>query len=255
MSTSFTAARPVRRPRLYEEIAARVVEFILDHDIPVGGRLPPEGEIARSLSVSRPAVREAMVALETAGIVLARSGGGVYVLRRPRRGAALPWARRGDPGPGPREQLRARRLLEPELAAEAARVATAEQVEELDRLARAVSAAAAASLPFADEAVEFHIMLAQAAGIAPLADVLPGLLNSPRHEMWRLLRTRSETDEQCSARTGFRQALVAALRARDADTARRLMAAHLDAVAAFCFGGAETDEASSPSSRTVPAAS
>lgn len=238
MSPSFTTDAPVRPRRLYEEIAARVAAFILDHDIPVGGRLPAEGEIARSLGVSRPAVREAIVALETAGIVLARSGGGLFVLRRPRRGAPLPWARRGDPGPGPREQLRARRLVEPEIAAEAARVASEAQIEALDRAARGIAAAAAAGLPFAEEAVEWHIALAEAAGVAPLSDLMPRLLDSAQHAMWRTIRARSETDEQCSARTGMRERLVAALRARDPDAARRLMREHLDAVAAAAFGEA-----------------
>lgn len=236
MVRAFTATAPVRRPRLYEEIAAQVSAFIIDHAIPVGARLPAEGEIARSLGVSRPAVREAIVALETAGIVLARSGGGLFVLRRPRRGAPLPWARRGDPGPGPREQLRARRLVEPEIAAEAARVATPAQIDALDQAARTIAAAAAAGLPFAEDAVEWHVALADAAGIAPLADLMPRLLDSTQHAMWRTIRARSETDEQCSARTGMRERLVAALRARDAAGARRLMAEHLAAVEAFAFG-------------------
>lgn len=239
MSLTFPATAPVRRLRLYEEIAARVSAYILDHDLPVGGRLPPEAEIARSLKVSRPAVREAIVALETAGIVIARSGGGLFVLRRPRRGAPLPWARRGDPGPGPREQLRARRLVEPEIAAEAARAARPEQIERLDEAARTIAAAAAAGLPFAEEAVEWHIALAQAAGVAPLADLMPRLLDSTQHAMWRIIRARSETDEQCAARTGMRERLVAALRARDAEAGRRIMLEHLDAVAAAVFGEAE----------------
>ncbi|MGK7871192.1 FadR/GntR family transcriptional regulator [Falsiroseomonas sp. E2-1-a20] len=239
MLRPFPSAAPVRRLRLYEEIAARVAAYILDHGIAVGGRLPAEGEIARSLGVSRPAVREAIVALETAGIVIARSGGGLFVLRRPRRGAPLPWARRGDPGPGPREQLRARRLIEPEIAAEAARVATPAQIDELDAQARAIAAAANAGLPFAEEAVEWHIALAEAAGVAPLADFLPRLLDSAHHAMWRTIRAKSETDEQCSARTGFRERLVAALRSRDAEAARRHMQEHLDAAAAATFGSSE----------------
>jgi DNA-binding FadR family transcriptional regulator len=236
MSETFPAVAPVRPRRLYEEIAARIAAFILDRAIPVGGRLPAESEIARSLGVSRPAVREAIVALETAGIVIARNGGGLFVLRRPRRGAPLPWARRGDPGPGPREQLRARQLVEPELAAEAARVATPAQIERLDQQARAIAAAAAAGLPFAEEGVEWHIALAEVAGIGPLAELMPKLLDSTHHAMWRTIRAKSETDEQCAARTGLRERLVAALRARDPDAARRIMREHLAAIEALVFG-------------------
>ncbi len=236
MSETFPADAPVRSRRLYEEIAARISAFILDRAIPVGGRLPAESEIARSLGVSRPAVREAIVALETAGIVIARNGGGLFVLRRPRRGAPLPWARRGDPGPGPREQLRARQLVEPEIAAEAARVATPAQIERLDQQARAIAAAAAAGLPFAEEGVEWHIALAEVAGIGPLTELMPRLLDSTHHAMWRTIRAKSETDEQCAARTGLRERLVAALRARDPEAARRIMREHLAAIEAVVFG-------------------
>jgi DNA-binding FadR family transcriptional regulator len=236
MSDLFTSPSPVRRLRLYEEIAALLSALILDRDIPVGGRLPAETQIARSLGVSRPAVREAIVALETAGIVIARSGGGLFVLRRPRRGAGLPWARRGDPGPGPREQLRARQLVEPEIAAEAARVATPARIAALDQAARAIAAAAAAGLPFAEEAVEWHVTLAEAAGLAPLAELMPKLLDSTHHAMWRTIRLKAETDEQCAARTGIRERLVGALRARDPDAARRIMREHLDAIEAAVFG-------------------
>jgi len=240
MSETFPPDVLVRPRRLYEEIAARISAFILDRGIPVGGRLPAEGEIARSLGVSRPAVREAIVALETAGIVIARSGGGLFVLRRPRRGAALPWARRGDPGPGPREQLRARQLVEPEIAAEAARVATPAQVERLDQAARAIAAAAAAGLPFAEEGVEWHIALAEVAGSGPLVELMPRLLDSAEHAMWRTIRAKSETDEQCAARTGLRERLVAAIRARDPDAARRIMREHLAAIEALVFGAEGT---------------
>jgi DNA-binding FadR family transcriptional regulator len=236
MSDLLASAAPVRRPRLYEEIAARLSALILDGGIPVGGRLPAEAEIARRLGVSRPAVREAIVALETAGIVIARSGGGLFVLRRPRRGAALSFGQRGDPGPGPREQLRARQLVEPEIAAEAARVASPARIEALDQAARAIAAAAAAGLPFAEDAVEWHVALAEAAGIAPLAELMPKLLDSTHHAMWRTIRARSETDERCAARTGVRERLVGALRVRDAEAARRIMREHLDAVAAAVFG-------------------
>ncbi len=240
MSETFPADAPVRSRRLYEEIAARISAFILDRAIPVGSRLPAEGEIARSLGVSRPAVREAIVALETAGIVIARNGGGLFVLRRPRRGAPLPWARRGDPGPGPREQLRARQLVEPEIAAEAARVATPAQIERLDQAARAIAAAAAAGLPFAEEGVEWHIALAEVAGIGPLIELMPKLLDSTHHAMWRTIRAKSETDEQCAARTGLRERLVAALRARDPEAARRIMREHLAAIEAVVFGAEGT---------------
>ena len=42
--------------------------------------LPPERELAKQLEVSRPTVREAMIALEISGMVEVRVGSGIYVL-------------------------------------------------------------------------------------------------------------------------------------------------------------------------------
>ncbi len=45
-----------------------------------GQRLPPERDLARQLGVSRPSVREALIALEVEGLVEVRIGSGIYVL-------------------------------------------------------------------------------------------------------------------------------------------------------------------------------
>ena len=50
-----------------------------------GDRLPPERELAQQLGVSRPSVREAMIALETAGVIEVRTGSGTYVAGSRRR--------------------------------------------------------------------------------------------------------------------------------------------------------------------------
>ncbi len=68
------SARPTRRDRAIErgEYAA-------------GARLPPERDLAKQLGVSRPSVREALIALEVEGYVEVRIGSGVYVWAPPHR--------------------------------------------------------------------------------------------------------------------------------------------------------------------------
>jgi DNA-binding FadR family transcriptional regulator len=226
----------IRIQRLYEQVAGRVVEMIHDTPLAVGDRLPSEFEIARMFGVSRLPVREAMVALETAGIVTVRSGDGTFVTRRPDRRSRLPWTRDSEPDPGPVEQFRARRLLEPVLAAEAARSATHEQVAALDRIAQDIARAVEANKPIAQLAVDFHAALAEASGVALLAQLMPQLLDSPRHGMWATLRTRTEVKEYSAESTRFRRNLVEALRKRDATRARELVQRHLDAVGLRYFG-------------------
>jgi hypothetical protein len=81
--------------------------------------------------VSRPSVREALIALEVEGWVEVRTGSGVYVLDRSHRAAApvapTEW--------GPLELIRARRVVEGETAAIAA---AARKRKDVDAMARAI---------------------------------------------------------------------------------------------------------------------
>ena len=53
--------------RLYRQIADQLRQLIDDGEYPVGSRLPTERELAEQLGVSRPTVREALIALEVEG--------------------------------------------------------------------------------------------------------------------------------------------------------------------------------------------
>ena len=65
--------------RLYRQIADQLRLLIESGEFPAGARLPPERDLALKLGVSRPSVREALIALEVEGWVEVRMGSGVYV--------------------------------------------------------------------------------------------------------------------------------------------------------------------------------
>src|SRR5690606_36534344 len=65
--------------RLYQRVAERLAEVIASGEYPVGSRLPAERKLAERFNVSRPTVREAIIALELAGCVEVKGGSGVYV--------------------------------------------------------------------------------------------------------------------------------------------------------------------------------
>ena len=60
--------------RLYRQIADQIRTLIGSGQYPLGARLPPERDLARQLGVSRPSVREALIALEVEGLVEVRIG-------------------------------------------------------------------------------------------------------------------------------------------------------------------------------------
>src|SRR5690349_9673965 len=68
---------------LAAQIYSRVVEAILRGDFGPSGKLPAESELAASLGVSRPTVREALSRLRADGVIASRRGAGSHVLRAP----------------------------------------------------------------------------------------------------------------------------------------------------------------------------
>ena len=87
--TDFLVPLQIVEPqRLYRQIAEQLRALIAKGEFAVGARLPAERDLAKQLGVSRPSVREALIALEVEGWVEVRTGSGVYVLDRSQRAAA-----------------------------------------------------------------------------------------------------------------------------------------------------------------------
>jgi DNA-binding FadR family transcriptional regulator len=114
--------------RLYQQIADRIAAAIKQGKFGVGARLPAERELADQFEVSRPTVREALIALEIAGLVEVRTGSGAYVSPRARSKASSKGADK-DAGPSAFEIIEARRAIEPSIAAQAAMRATKEDIK------------------------------------------------------------------------------------------------------------------------------
>jgi DNA-binding FadR family transcriptional regulator len=116
--------------RLYQQVADHLRQLIDEGEYPVGSRLPAERELAVRLGVSRPTVREALIALEVQGRLRIRVGSGIYVTAA-RSTTASPGR---EPIEGPFEVLRARAFVESAVAEEAARRATDADVARLDAI-------------------------------------------------------------------------------------------------------------------------
>jgi DNA-binding FadR family transcriptional regulator len=116
--------------RLYRQIADQLRQLIDHGEYPVGSRLPTERELAEIFGVSRPTVREALIALEVEGLLKIRVGSGIYVnARQPSEACPVP-----TPIEGPFEVLRARAFVESAVAEEAARRAKPTDIARLDAI-------------------------------------------------------------------------------------------------------------------------
>jgi DNA-binding FadR family transcriptional regulator len=70
---------PIVRESVAEAVARRILDMVTSRALKPGDQLPPERDLAESLGVSRPSVREAIRGLSILGVVRSRQGGGAYI--------------------------------------------------------------------------------------------------------------------------------------------------------------------------------
>ncbi|MBK6395273.1 MAG: FadR family transcriptional regulator [Betaproteobacteria bacterium] len=216
----------VEPQRLYRSIADQIAALIDRGEYPAGARLPAERELARELGVSRTSVREAIISLEIAGKVEVRVGNGIFV--RP-HAAGLP--REDDDGPGPFDLLAARRMIEGEIAAAAAKLAKRPDLKALRAMLDEMRDADDdfARRDTADR--EFHLRIAEITRNGALAHVVAALWEQRRGELWTRIEKHFHTPELRARTIEDHAAIVDALEAGDPDAARAAMQRHLARVA------------------------
>lgn len=149
--------------RQYRQVADQILALVAAQGLGPGARLPSERDMAEQFSVSRPSLREALIALEVEGHVEIRMGSGIYV------GARAPGTRAAYlDTEGPLEILQARCILESAIAEEAARHVSAALIDRLDHNLRDM-AEAVHDTPLAIVLDgQFHIAVASGVGNAVL---------------------------------------------------------------------------------------
>ena len=213
--------------RLYEQISQKLAKAIGDGKYEVGQRLPSERELAQTFGVSRPTVREAIIALELDSLVEVRLGSGVYVTNsRP------PGGTEGAKDIGPFELLEARRIIEGEAAALAALRIDDDQLRKLSALiAEMRDDNKHNEILMSEEADRrFHELIAsstQNSGIIAAVQMLwDARARSPQSHLMddksRARGLKPPIDEHA--------AIVRALKKRDPDAARAAMHEHITRV-------------------------
>ena len=210
--------------RLYQFLARKLIAMIASGQYAVGDRLPAERDLAIEHDVSRPTVREAIIALEVQGLVEVRVGSGAYVVRPP--------GKRDIPGFNITafELTEARLVFEGEAAALAAAEIADDELDTLDALVRQIADENQREGGTEQADREFHLAVARATRNTAIFNTIEGL--------WALRSTSPESALlHAKARTANikpvvaeHQAIVAALRARDPAAARAAMRTHLSAV-------------------------
>ncbi|WP_461425080.1 FadR/GntR family transcriptional regulator [Gymnodinialimonas sp.] len=210
----------------------RLRTWIAGSGLARGGRLPPERSLSAQLGLTRTELRNALLVLETEGMLERHVGRGTFLAKtlRPSRAGKGIEAAVADlsESTGPVEAMTARLVLEPEIAQMAALNATPKQLRALRDMAQAMRDAPTWD---AYEALDhdFHNAIAEAAGNAML-QALFAILNAVRQVVvWRKLATADRAPDPDYHSFAEHDAILAALEARDGPGAASAMRAHLDA--------------------------
>ncbi len=221
----------VEPQRLYRQIAEQLRALMAGGEFEAGARLPAERDLAKQLGVSRPSVREALIALEVEGWVEVRTGSGVYVQDRSVRDRLAKQAQATQPALnewGPLELIRARRMVEGETAAMAAVQAKRKDVSAMKEAIESMQADADKGVMPLDGDRAFHTAIVQACDNAVLIETVQGFWDSRRGPLFERLGNHFETLTSWQSAIAEHQAVLAAIKTHDAGAARSAMHAHMD---------------------------
>lgn len=216
-----------------QDDALEMLLQLLDQTAPaVGDRIPPERELAERIGCSRQTIRAAMHRLRAQGQVWQHVGKGSFrgnaPVAQPVQEAVL------IDVTSPADLMEARLLLEPQIAAKAALVATPDDLRHLRRCLDA-GRAAQGRHDCEQQDSAFHHAIARAAGNPVLAGVLRHLSDARRRLPWqrewdRIYRRIGEQEFR-GLHSDQHQQIVDAIAGRDGPRARDLMHAHLQTIA------------------------
>lgn len=214
----------VTRPTLSDALTERMLELIRTGGHRPGDRLPSTRELSQRFAVTTPTLREALRRLEATGAIEMRHGSGIYV------GPAI--ERLVLPNPNMREMrggqllelLDARIVIEPPLAAMAARRARGDDLAALERvLGEAATHLRGEDAELHEANMTFHRATARLAGNSVLHEVVDSLLTVHGAEQREILQIFDDRRRDHEEHRAILQAIVAG----DAAAAEDRMRAHL----------------------------
>lgn len=215
----------VQTGRLYQRVAEQLAKVIASGEYPIGSRLPAERKLAERFEVSRPTIREAIIALELAGCVEVKGGSGVYVTSG--RSEDLP---KSDVDIGPFEILEARLMFESEAAGLAAKMATDQEIEDL-RVALQSMIKENEQEQVSENADEiFHLLIARATHNEAIVSVCKHLWSLRNHSSVSARILEKVRQAGSRPRIGEHQEIFDAIASRNEEAARDAMRDHLSRV-------------------------
>ena len=215
--------KQVEPRRLYQQIADQIRELIQQGGFDTGTRLPPERDLAQQLGVSRPSLREALIALDVEGSVEIRSGSGVYVSapaeRPPKATAAL--------GESPSELMQARAAFEGSVVMLACAHVTEPALQRLRDIVKGMRSEVVKRRMPIDHDRQFHLAIAEMSGNSVMVRIVAELFDERHSPISAKLSSRYENARTWNLALKEHEAILRAIEARDPLAAQSAMRTHL----------------------------
>ncbi len=232
MNNTLTLLSPVKKRKVHEDIAAQFEALIASGALREGDTLPAERELMEMFSVGRPAVREALLALERSGLLRLSNGERARV-SRPTTASVVDGLSASvrvvmAQDEGMRNFQAARTMFEVTLVRHAAQHATPEQIKCLSAALKRNHEAMGKLSEFEKTDVAFHYEIALIVGnplFSGMHEALVGWLTEQRRVSLRDAAADQEAYD-------YHLAIFDAIAAHDADRAEAAMRQHLDSVVA-----------------------
>jgi DNA-binding FadR family transcriptional regulator len=224
--------------RLYARISREIGRKIMAGVYPVGERLPAERVLAQTYGVSRPTVREAIIALEVDQLVEVRMGSGVFVTATAPKGGV-----RVETDMGPFELLEARRAIEGETCALAAQRISDDDLDQLRQLLTVMGDVRPENLESCEKAdYAFHLCIARASqngGLVASVDMLwKARDRSPQYQLMSAKAHAAGVFPRLKEHVAILDALIA----HDPARARQAMRRHISRVLEEFMAATEVHE-------------
>lgn len=232
---SFSAVVPPRRARLSDTIAEQIEGLIASGALKAGDNLPPERDLSKQLDVSRPSLREALLVLESRGLLQARRGGGYCVTDVTGPVITDPLVHLLQRHPSAVDDvLELRHGIECIAAQFAALRATDADIRKLNGLVTRMRKRKGEFDAFedADRDVDFHMAVAEASHNIALVHVTRGIFNLMRINMLRSREALYHQQDNVGLLDEQHAEIVKAIAARDPAAARKAANLHLSFVQA-----------------------
>ena len=212
---------PVASNKLYIQIYNQLHNAIVSGQFQVGDKLPSEKELCQIFNVSRVPVREALCALELNGLVDSIQGGGVYVKAQAAEDL-LPQ------GVEPQEIIRARMVLEPDIAREAALHLDDDNRRILEEILIKLRDESKVGVITKETDREFHLAIAKASGSTMYVMIMDLVFKAMEQELWELILSRTIATKKFRDQNNLEHIRICeAILAGRADDAHEFMMSHM----------------------------